>query len=334
MIKTSFPQVSKVISILQKAAKLAEKIRMRTPKTLTKSDNSFVTIGDYILQIFIGYLLSVEFPDIPLIAEENINSLKLIENSSILSQVNKHIASELPGINIIDAIEKLNRKSLNLTKNYTWVLDPIDGTSGFARGRQYCIALTLFAGNRIMMGAIVCPLLHKDFYPHFGDEGTLILAMRGRGTWCMPLENVDSCKRLYVSSCQEISMSQLVHSFETKHLNINYINQLRLFGNMTSPTILMDSQAKYGVLACGGADIIVKSPPLGNLEYKEKIWDHSAGSIIIEEAGGQITDLLGQPLDFSIGTELSKNHGIVASNGHLHKQLLIAIGSLSNNQIN
>ena len=55
--------------------------------------------------------------------------------------------------------------------------------------------------------------------------------------------------------------------------------------------------------------------------YREKIWDHAAGTLIVSEAGGVVTDILGRPLDFHHGRELPANRGVAVSNGHLHTRL-------------
>ena len=54
-------------------------------------------------------------------------------------------------------------------------------------------------------------------------------------------------------------------------------------------------------------------------DYTEYIWDQAAGSLIVEEAGGQVSDLRGEPLDFSQGRRLRKNIGVLVSNGRLHQ---------------
>jgi 3'(2'), 5'-bisphosphate nucleotidase len=58
------------------------------------------------------------------------------------------------------------------------------------------------------------------------------------------------------------------------------------------------------------------------LDYREKIWDQAAGALILEEAGGKITDLDGKPLDFAAGRTLANNRGVLASNGFLHSAAL------------
>jgi 3'(2'), 5'-bisphosphate nucleotidase len=60
-------------------------------------------------------------------------------------------------------------------------------------------------------------------------------------------------------------------------------------------------------------------------DYEEKIWDHAAGALIVEEAGGRVSDLRGQPLDFGQGRTLKENIGVVVSNGQLHEIALACL---------
>ena len=60
-------------------------------------------------------------------------------------------------------------------------------------------------------------------------------------------------------------------------------------------------------------------------DYEEKIWDHAAGSIVITEAGGRVTDVRGVDLDFSLGRTLKDNKGVIVTNGHLHERVLGAV---------
>mmetsp|Transcript_30436 Transcript_30436/g.39863 ORF Transcript_30436/g.39863 Transcript_30436/m.39863 type:complete len:230 (-) Transcript_30436:238-927(-) len=75
----------------------------------------------------------------------------------------------------------------------------------------------------------------------------------------------------------------------------------------------IDSQAKYGVLARGGGEFYVRLPKPG---YQEWIWDQAAGCVVITEAGGKMTDVDGDDIDFSRGAKLStKVRGVLGSNG-------------------
>lgn len=57
-------------------------------------------------------------------------------------------------------------------------------------------------------------------------------------------------------------------------------------------------------------------------DYREKIWDHAAGAVIIEEAGGRVTDMYGEQLDFGTHFEMRANRGVVACNEALHASVL------------
>jgi 3'(2'), 5'-bisphosphate nucleotidase len=96
------------------------------------------------------------------------------------------------------------------------------------------------------------------------------------------------------------------------------------FGAGADP-VRMDSQVKYALLASGMGEIYLRLLSPDRLDYKEKIWDQAAGSIIVEEAGGTVTDLDGKALDFSLGRTLKSNRGICASNGHFHDRALAAL---------
>jgi 3'(2'), 5'-bisphosphate nucleotidase len=75
--------------------------------------------------------------------------------------------------------------------------------------------------------------------------------------------------------------------------------------------VRLDSQAKYCSIARGAGDIYLRLPV--KKDYQEKIWDHAAGDLLVREAGGQVTDIYGNRLDFSKGRTLAANKGVVAS---------------------
>jgi hypothetical protein len=87
-------------------------------------------------------------------------------------------------------------------------------------------------------------------------------------------------------------------------------------------TVQIDSQCRYAILARGQADAQLHY--IHN--YDEKIWDHAAGSLIVEEAGGIVSDWHGQPLDFTCGRTLRNNLGVIAaSTVALHNAILTGI---------
>ncbi|KAH9986851.1 hypothetical protein BJV77DRAFT_1070764 [Russula vinacea] len=92
----------------------------------------------------------------------------------------------------------------------------------------------------------------------------------------------------------------------------------------------MDSQAKYAALVRGdgGGGVYLRLPVAGGGRgggasgYEEKIWDHAPGSLLVEEAGGIITDYRGRPLDFGLGRTLGMNFGVVAAGKEVHAQVI------------
>ena len=91
---------------------------------------------------------------------------------------------------------------------------------------------------------------------------------------------------------------------------------------ITAPPYRIDSQCKYAVVARGEASIYLRLPR--DTSYREKVWDHAAGAVVVTEAGGRVTDLDGNPLDFSQGRLLANGRGIVCTNGAIHDRVLEA----------
>jgi 3'(2'), 5'-bisphosphate nucleotidase len=117
----------------------------------------------------------------------------------------------------------------------------------------------------------------------------------------------------------------MLRSFESSHTDPVKIENLEGELGLEVEAVKMDSQAKYGLLAAGHGEFIFRLLSPSQPGYEEKIWDQAAGSILVEEAGGRVTDLKGARLDFSRGRTLINNLGVLASNGSLHNTALEAI---------
>jgi 3'(2'), 5'-bisphosphate nucleotidase len=206
----------------------------------------------------------------------------------------------------------IDRGSGDAPKTF-WTLDPIDGTKGFLRREQYAIAFAFVRDGRVETGFLGCPEL---------AGGVIVAASRGEGTWQSTLQASQVWKRLEVSPYDDPAIARILRSVEKSHTNVDEIGQLAATLGTTAAPIGMDSQAKYAVLAAGQGDVLLRLISKSRPDYRERIWDQAAGSIVVEEAGGRITDLDGKPLDFSHGRKLEKNRGILATNGHLHDAVL------------
>jgi 3'(2'), 5'-bisphosphate nucleotidase len=130
---------------------------------------------------------------------------------------------------------------------------------------------------------------------------------------------------LYVSKRDDPALARVLRSFEDAHTDPPQLDRIfRLLGMQQEPR-RMDSQAKAVVLAGGAAELVFRLLPAGRPAYREKIWDAAAGSLLVEEAGGRVTDLRGRELDFGAGRELTNNVGVVSSNGLVHEAALAAV---------
>jgi 3'(2'), 5'-bisphosphate nucleotidase len=159
-------------------------------------------------------------------------------------------------------------------------------------------------------------------------SGSLLIAQRGKGTWLSPLVGGQQFDQVHVSARQDITQARLLRSFESGHTNVDKIENLIKNLDIQTQAVRMDSQAKYAVLACGYGELVMRLISPSMPDYREKIWDQAAGSIIVEEAGGRISDLRGKALDFHTGRILANNRGVIASNGYLHPITLNALAGV------
>jgi 3'(2'), 5'-bisphosphate nucleotidase len=206
-----------------------------------------------------------------------------------------------------------------------WTLDPIDGTKGFLRGDQYVVALALINEGEVQIGALGCPNLLDAHKPDFEGRGSLVIAARGQGAWSTTLSEPGSFTPLHVSGVDDPYRARILRSFESGHTNVSQIDEFALSLGVQVEPVRMDSQAKYALLAAGEGELILRLLSPSRPDYREKVWDQAAGSIILEQAGGRITDLDGKALDFTKGRRLEDNRGVLASNGLLHETALRAL---------
>jgi 3'(2'), 5'-bisphosphate nucleotidase len=288
----------------------------------TKSDTSPVTVADLAIQAVLAGCLSRAFPGVPLIAEEDAGSFRV--DPDLSKGVVQVVRQVIPDATVDQVAGWIGDGGSDLCSRF-WTLDPIDGTKGFIQGRQYAIALALVVEGRIEMSVIGCPRLSLvDAAESAGSSapGGLAIAVRGDGAWWTG-SGKDTGHRLAVSTCADVSVARLVQSFEGQHGDPERCARvLRALGN-ERPPLLMDSQAKHVTVAAGSSDLLMRFPPAPG--FHDAVWDQAAGSLLIEEAGGRVTDLTGQSLDFASGRRLQRNTGMIASNGLLHGPALEAL---------
>jgi 3'(2'), 5'-bisphosphate nucleotidase len=322
------PEIVCAISAVREAGLLARAVQIElvTP-ALTKDDRSPVTVGDFAVQAVVARRLAEHLPGSTLIGEESAEALRLAEGVDTLEQVTQFVRRLVPDATPEEVCGLIDRGSGDPPDEF-WTLDPIDGTKGFLRRDQYAVALGKIERGIVMIGILGCPELVKGCEPAPGGDGSLLVAVRGEGTWWQPLAGGGEWRLLHVSNRAEIATARVLRSVEKAHTNIDEIGSLAEHLSITAPPVPLDSQAKYAVLAAGAGDVLLRliSPKAPN--YKEKIWDQAAGSLVITEAGGRITDLDGRSLDFSHGRSLTANRGILATNGPLHEPVLAGLRAI------
>ncbi|KAG8502622.1 hypothetical protein CXB51_001136 [Gossypium anomalum] len=332
---------------------------------LAKDDDSPVTIADWSVQATVSWLLSeyLEGWSVSIVAEEDVQELSKPEAASLLSAVANTVnecLAEAPkyGLQcpkkvlgtsqILEAISRCN--STGGPTGRHWVLDPVDGTLGFVRGDQYAVALGLIEDGKLVLGVLGCPnypmkkeLLNynhqcnqiKPTSPPSSDlwqKGCVMYARRGTGqAWMQPLIHGDtkfewpnSATLLQASPVDDPSLATFCEPVEKANSNHLFTEGLANSIGLKNRPMRVHSMVKYAAIARGDAEVYIKFARSG---YKEKIWDHAAGVVIVEEAGGVVTDAGGRPLDFSRGLYLEGlDRGIVACSGPiLHDKIIGAV---------
>jgi 3'(2'), 5'-bisphosphate nucleotidase len=309
------------LTAVRDGALLAREIRRQTGEaSFLKPDQSPVTIADFAVQALVAQRLSEACPNDPIVAEEDAAALRAPTGERVLESVLAAVRRILPDLDASRVLDLIDRGRAAPAERF-WTLDPIDGTQGFVRGDQYVVALALIIRGAVEVGVLACPALPRIDHPA-NHGGWMACAARGRGAFAASLQD-ERFSPLHVSACRDPRAARVLRSFEAEHIDLARFNVIVEALGVRTPPVLMDSQAKHAVIAAGGADLLIRVP--ATKMFRDKIWDQAAGSLIIEEAGGRVTDLNGVPLDFAAGRLLTGNEGVVASNGLLHDAVLDTI---------
>ena len=293
-----------------------------TTESLAKKDKSPVTVADFASQAIICRRLQLDFPNDPVIGEEGAAELRLPSGAEFLNRVVRECAAV--GV-AASATEVCDWIDLGQTSEYHprfWTLDPIDGTKGFLRKEQYAISLALLINGKIEVGVLGCP--NMPFANNPDGTGVLAWAVRGYGAWMQPLSEPDaSPTRINVTQVSKTADMRFCESVESGHSSHDWSGLIASELGIQLEPIRRDSQCKYLAVARGDADLDLRLPTRKG--YQEKIWDHAGGVLIVEEAGGKVTDIYGNLPDFRHGSSLTHNEGMVVTNGLAHNAVTAAI---------
>jgi myo-inositol-1(or 4)-monophosphatase len=238
-------------------------------------------------------------------------SVKPEDNNQVLTQTDIEIGNFIvgkvkenyPDHNIIDEEAGV----VDNGSRYTWVIDPIDGTSNFANGvLTYGIMIGLLDADVPIAGGVAIPFLQETY-----------VAIKGEGAYC-------NGEKVTVSTEPQLLHSLVAYGIdghqedpsitrdEVRILSEIILNIRNLRSSNSTFDQVLVAKGKYGA----------------TLNRTSKIWDNVAQQIVIEEAGGIYTDFWGAPMDYS--NPLSKvdtNFTFCAGAPVLHKQLLQIINA-------
>ncbi len=321
------------IAAVRDASRLCRAVRASfSPEHATaKSDASPVTVADLGSQAVVSLALADAFPNDPIAGEEDARPLRSAPGSPIAQAVLEHVSAlrtEIDLDGLCEALDRCNDEAGPAGRH--WTVDPVDGTKGFLRGGQYAVALALIEAGKVVLGVLGCPNLAVDAADPVAGIGCLFVAERGGGAWQLPLDDAGEVseggqaaeRSIHVSNISDVHVARWAESVEPGHSSQPEAAEVARLLGITAEPIRVDSQVKYGLVARGDASIYLRLPIGG---YVENIWDHAAGSLLVSEAGGAVTDVDGRQLDFTTGRKLSRNRGILATAAALHDQVLSAV---------
>lgn len=321
--------------------------------THTKEDKSPVTVGDYASQALINHAIKLNFPQDEIVGEEDADTLRQDDEegkklSESVFKIITEVQAKTNKSNIkIGKLEDLKTiyDSIDLgdsnggSKGRFWALDPIDGTKGFLRGDQFAVCLALIEDGEVVLGVIGCPNLAADIISNeeqTGIKGGLFSAIKGVGSFYtslfetddfIPLQEQEQIKMKQTTDPKSLKVVEGVEKGHSSHSTQSQIKAKLGFNTETvdKQTVNLDSQVKYCVLAKGQADVYLRLPVSDT--YREKIWDHAAGNVLVYESGGQVGDITGTKLDFGKGKYLDSK-GVIAGNKAVFSNIIEAVGEV------
>jgi len=312
-------EIKVAVELVRKAALATEAIRRRGIRSVTKRDGSPLTQADIVAQAIILSGLQREFPQDRVLAEEEIQQGELEE-------LEKDACAVLHGVGFEDAKERLES-----WVNYrgapdgerVWMVDPIDGTKGYRKGLTYAVVLGLYYDGHPRFGCIAAPA----FPLQDGSAPETVIAYAGKGSGAFTIIGDEAGPTpVHASDGTMLARFKVVGS--RAHDEGDMCGRFMERAGM-STLIRMDGQAKYVMLASGMADVYVRgSNPRFGIGYP---WDHCAGQVILEEAGGRVTAFSGDPIPYERGEDLRilELDGLVASNGKRHEEILEMVRAIS-----
>lgn len=334
-MQTNHTMLAAALQAVATACQLTRAVQSRLDvvATLTKDDRSPVTVADLAAQAIVAIVLAEHLPnaeDRLIVGEEDAVTLREDGMEFIRQAVVETVQHWRPNSSEDDILNAIDHCNHDGTASGYWTLDPIDGTKGFLRNQQYAIALGRIEQGNVVQGVMGCPALPLEHHVALDvpdPEGVLYAAARGEGAWEFAHADPQADRmRVQVRPAGNDRLLRFCGSVEKAHSSRSDADRIAEHLGGVGEPVRLDSQCKYALVARGQADAYLRLPTKAG--YIEKIWDHAAGCLIAEEAGAIVTDINGVPLDFTHGSLLRANRGVITAIPGLHERLIEAISTL------
>ncbi|MGH1567002.1 MAG: 3'(2'),5'-bisphosphate nucleotidase CysQ family protein [Nitrosopumilus sp.] len=247
--------------------------------------NAAKEAGNAIMEIYHGKFETSKKNDDSPITDADIKSNEIIKG--ILSQTKHVILSE----------EDKDDQS-RLSKNIVWIVDPLDGTSDFIdKTGEFTVMIALIKDKKPILGVIGWP-----------TEKTLFVAQKGSGAFRFSGEE---WKKITVTNIEDLSKCRAVGS--RHHLSDKEKSFIKKLGIKDFTSV--GSSLKVGMISSGEAEAYITTT------NKMKEWDSAASYCIISEAGGKMTDMMGNDITYN-NKDVYHQNGILATNRLIHENIV------------
>ena len=248
--------------------------------------------------------LILDFYASEIVAEEKYGIDNLTEPVTIADRmasklIVEQLSREFPGDAILSEEESDDKKN-RLARKRVWIIDPLDGTRGFInKDGDFGVQIGLAENGAAIGGAVYLPIGDRLFY-----------AARNGGAFLV--ENGGEPRRLKTADTANINQMKIAVS--RNHLSpkmAEILKKMRIENVVKRGSVGL----KVGLIAEKTCDLYIHLSP------RTKFWDTCAPQIILEEAGGELTDLFGEKIDYAAANVQNLN-GVCASNGAAHEQIV------------
>jgi 3'(2'), 5'-bisphosphate nucleotidase len=204
--------------------------------------------------------------------------------------------------------EETDLIEIRSSKNRVWMIDPIDGTQGFInKDGDFGVQIGLTENGEAILGVVFLPFHNQLYY-----------AVKGKGAFL--IENDFAPQTLKVSD--KTNFAEMTLAVSRNHISpkMSHVSNYFEIGNVIQRGSV---GLKTGLIAARIADLYIHLSP------RTKFWDTCAPQIILEEAGGKLTDLFGVPLRYDL-RDVQNHNGVLASNGAAHEKAVSNLKPLLN----